>query len=1559
MECTRVERLEGRLLLSASLIKDLNLNTSDSDPVGFAALNGVVYFSAAGSLYRTNGTSAGTLAVAGGQPNPTELTTLGNQIFFASSGGLWRIDGTSGAVSFLGAGPLTPGLASTAHDEGPGTDNPRDLTVVGSTLYFAKGAAGSAGVLWQSNGTAAGTVPVAAAAGLTNPDSLTNVNGTLFFHANDGLHGDELWKTNGTAAGTVLVKDIFPGATGSSLGSFTAVGGSLYFTADDGDHGLELWKSDGTAAGTVMLKDIDPGPMGSAPSQLTNVNGTIYFVANDGTTGYELWKSDGTAAGTVLVSNIDPGATGGGIGDLTAAGTSLYFTAQTPAAGTELWATSGTAAGTHMVRDINPGFASSLPSSLLYANSTLYFRADDGVHGGEMWKSNGTAAGTVLVKDIYPGANGSGASGFAYLAGAIYFSANDLTHGTELWKSDGTTSGTALVRDINTRPAGSSTGPVVQYGTLGFFSGNDGIHGQELWETDGTAAGTMMVADIAPGAASSSPTELTAAYNGLYFVAAGRLYKTDGTAAGTVQVNGVSNPASLTSINGLLAFTGSDSNGLGLWLTDGTAQGTTLLRYFTAPGIAVDDLTKVESTLYFAADDGINGTELWRSDLTPAGTVMVDDINPGAAGSGPWDITDVNGLAFFIANDGVHGYELWVSDGTAQGTAMAADINPGAGDAQIQSLVYFDGVAIFSANDGTSGQELWRSDGTPQGTYLLADIEPGPAGSSPVDLTVAGGYLYFRATGPDGPRLWRADGFGDTVEVPDTNPSVMLSTPTDLTVLGPYLTFVAHAQGQWQVYVTDGTVAAPLTSANAADPYRNPTNLGSMNQTLFFTADNTAHGPTLWEADLSDGVFSLAVPAGPSPKAAPSAAPSTSLAPAADATDPPPAQVPSLVTGAFAYDSTIFADEPVVADAQMPRVLVAYSSDIYLGDYPDASAPDPTMIRTVADRAAALNQPLVIDLETNSDDARFASQGQVNATLQQLIEVADLVHQEQPGVKVGFFGNLPPPYYSGEPLPNAGSVQFEQAVQQMLPLLSHVDFVCPAVYSPAEDEAAFVLSEQVAIDAVVQLGKPVLPFFSMTYQGQDPDLVGRPLPAEVWQDQLTLAASQQVTPILWGGWPASWDGNAAWWAVTREQAAENESPNATFTPDAPLSQPAVTVNQFTINFGVSVTGFSMADLSLTKNGGPNLLGRGVSLSTSDHAKWTLSNLAPITSAGGNFVLTLRNSSAIRSAAGYALLSGKTLSWTTPQVVGRYIFYNNSVFDGNNTAMTTADDSAIATDKQALLPGQRATFANYTSYSRGINGISIDIAGLAGVPNIDDFVFRQGNDNNPAGWGLSSLPVGPWVRPAAGVNGSTRIEFVWPDNWIQNTWMQITVKANADTGLSTPDVFYFGNAIGESGNLPLANAIVDGSDVTATQQDPDTAPGSAPVTNPHDYNRDGRVDFNDVLTVVEHQTTAATALNLIGYATFSDVLLIAQYYGGYGTRAQGDFTGDGLVNFNDLLFVAQNYGPAFAPTVLPAAASSPDDLVLVRKSRPAVRQPAPAGTSQAAALQQGFLSAFMQ
>ena len=116
----------------------------------------------------------------------------------------------------------------------------------------------------------------------------------------------------------------------------------------------------------------------------------------------------------------------------------------------------------------------------------------------------------------------------------------------------------------------------------------------------------------------------------------------------------------------------------------------------------------VNGTLFFRADDGVNGPELWKSDGTAAGTVLVEDIRPGANGSFPFDLVNVNGTLFFTADDGVNGYELWKSDGTSAGTVLAKDINPGAGHSNPFQLLNVNGTLFFAADDGVHGAQLWK-----------------------------------------------------------------------------------------------------------------------------------------------------------------------------------------------------------------------------------------------------------------------------------------------------------------------------------------------------------------------------------------------------------------------------------------------------------------------------------------------------------------------------------------------------------------------------------------------------------------------------------------------------------------------------------------------------------------------------------------------------------------------------------------------------------------------------------------------------------------------------------
>jgi len=197
------------------------------------------------------------------------------------------------------------------------------------------------------------------------------------------------------------------------------------------------------------------------------------------------------------------------------------------------------------------------------------------------------------------------------------------------------------------------------------------------------------------------------------------------------------------------------------------------------------------------------------------------------------------------------------------------------------------------------------------------------------------------------------------------------------------------------------------------------------------------------------------------------------------------------------------------------------------------------------------------------------------------------------------------------------------------------------------------------------------------------------------------------------------------------------------------------------------------------------------------------------------------------------------------VTGRFLFYNNSVYDGYSALADDTDDLAIATDKVALLPGEPASFANYTSYSRGINGVMFDLSGpdAASALSItaDDVEFLVGNSPDPQSWGVAPEPSALSVREAGGESGPVRVSVIWADGAIRNRWLQVTVKANGTTGLASPDVFFFGNLPGETGNATTA-ARVTAADVTAVRLNLNRT--GRPITDATDFNRDRRVNATD-------------------------------------------------------------------------------------------------------------------
>ena len=499
---------------------------------------------------------------------------------------------------------------------------------------------------------------------------------------NDGNKGDNgstcLQNLLPMGVGTRMVRDLNPGPGDSTVGTaaMAAFGAGVYkrlFLAADNGSGSKLYRIVETLYPVLMEeRDNSPTPVAIlGPEGLTPHDGrgaNIFFSADDGVGGRELWWSYTSTC-------VEPPCLG----------------IPTPTIPQPVSLTVTNA----RILDINSGAGDSNPSGFAAASTAagnmVVFAADDGATGRELWKVNDAtepaAPSAALLKDLNVGAASSDPQLLTTVAFAgtadmkAFFTADDGVNGRELWRTDGTPTGTGIVKDIVAGVAGSNPTnlkPVtllpagIATPSLMFTVDSGGVAGQELWKSRGALDGADTVLVFDPGAAGS--------------------------------------PANLTSLNGIytLFFT----LGNQLWKSDGTTAGTTLVRTFTAPP---HDLVASGNVLFFAADDGMSGVELWKAynDTSVPPVVvatMAKDINPGPAGSSPANIFAVGGVVYCSADDGAHGRELWRSD-TAAGAVMVTDINPGAPGSDPVPKANLDGTLILVANDGTHGRELWQSDG--------------------------------------------------------------------------------------------------------------------------------------------------------------------------------------------------------------------------------------------------------------------------------------------------------------------------------------------------------------------------------------------------------------------------------------------------------------------------------------------------------------------------------------------------------------------------------------------------------------------------------------------------------------------------------------------------------------------------------------------------------------------------------------------------------------------------------------------------------------------------------
>lgn len=837
----------------------------DSAPRGFTTLGtNVLYFNQIRKgMWRTDGTPAGTTILRDIEPTidsyqeTPHIVTLGTKAYWTQGNALWSTDGTPESITQVSTFPTTATLTASV--------------VYNNAIYF-----GTATQLYKSDGTTAGTQPLATAQVFSSNAYFSMgfhvMGGNLYFPCEIAGSGSELCVTDGTAAGTKVVKDIRPGAASSSPHLLGSVGNKLLFSAQMANplNLNALWASDGTDAGTIQL--IAPATnsdvIGTYEENFAVLGANAFVPCYTSATGFELCKTNGTVAGTSVI-DVVPGTTSGSPSALAVLGTKLFFTATTAAAGRELWSSTGTVAGTALFADLLPGqFDGASYGTKLVIGNTLYFPAHASLQDSvELWKSDGTVAGTMQVKDILPAGMPEryGIVLGAALGTKLVFAADDGVHGLEPWVTDGTDAGTVLLKDM-LPPTSAAEVYEARALDVGSFLAVHDTPGTNVWKSDGTAAGTGLFQTFNQqgvfGFTRLGQRMLYAAST----TGVNGLWTSDGTQPGTTKLLDLPGSVQEFAANtSRVAFTGSTPNQtMGLWTSDGTAAGT----HLTAPqidnarrlgvgndkfwltglyGAAGNELWTTDGTTasavkdirtgsgssepsnfaglpggitVFAANDGVVGSELWRTDGTAAGTTRIADLRAGATGSGPFGMFAWHNMVLFWAASSTASYELWKTDGTAAGTTLVKAISYGGAGA----FVAWGNYVLFAAVDA-QGEELWRTDGTPAGTVQVADLYVGPASAAPANLTLVGpnGPLVFSAEEPRyGRELWQLD---DPVGVPalaaDIVPGPQSSRPGFITVNHNAVVFVADDGAGAAAYGIP-IMHAPVDGAPDAGPGNGP-----------------------------------------------------------------------------------------------------------------------------------------------------------------------------------------------------------------------------------------------------------------------------------------------------------------------------------------------------------------------------------------------------------------------------------------------------------------------------------------------------------------------------------------------------------------------------------------------------------------------------------------------------------------------------------------------------------------------------------------------------------------
>ncbi len=691
--------------------------------------------------------------------------------------------------------------------------------------------------LYVSDGTAGGTRVRCCATKLVD-DAAVLPDGTVLLAVHDDLGARALFRTDASGEGGSLVAALF---VDEFLGVVNGV--MLLIAAPSGTSTYSLYATDGTPAGTVVLV---PGMVSDFGfTQLARIGDAGYSWGRIGGV-LQVVRSDGTPAGSQPLGRFDGGTVGGPV---IATGPLACFRGSYPSTGAELMCTAGSPGDYRVHVEVAPGAATADVRRLASFGTGVLFLANDGVSGAEPWFTDGFDGGAWRLADVNPGVGSSNPDEFTVNGTRAVFT---TSNNGPLWLTDGTPAGTQLVPGLG---AGASASRVAAFGSGWLFSRSVSFVANP-WFTDGTAAGTREVQQISRRGTESSV------------------------------------PAVFTPFATRIAF-GADSTAVGYELYRFEALDGGLARVADlnagSPDGVYSILGQAGGRLMIGADDDTTGIELYSTSLDDSDITLVKDIRIGFSSSDPWRSVTAGHRMFFAAATAGEGYEMWVTDGTTAGTVMLGDLNPGAANSVVdlfnaEPVALPDGGVItvaeipagrylygYTANGATrladdwalwlravgprvfadmcsvnSGCELWSTDGTVAGTREWADVLPGSQSGNPRNFAVEGDRLFFVGDEVDGGR-------GLFVASPAA-PGATRIAGFDVSVfpqpgVGGVFFEVSTPETGPEPWFSDGTTAQRVADIIPGPEGSSPDEFVAAGRRTFFVASDREHGRELWVTD--------------------------------------------------------------------------------------------------------------------------------------------------------------------------------------------------------------------------------------------------------------------------------------------------------------------------------------------------------------------------------------------------------------------------------------------------------------------------------------------------------------------------------------------------------------------------------------------------------------------------------------------------------------------------------------------------------------------------------------